>query len=234
VNKDELRKETEKLNEKLVTKEMQEMPKEKTLEEEILKKVAVEEKKLEGKKPDEKKLDEKKPDEKKPDEKKPEVNKVLKQPAKKNVRKKVDKSKERIDELEDRLKRQLAEFENFRKRTELEKTARFNMGAKSVLERVLPVVDNFERGLQGVSENTEENSFVDGMNKVYKQLIAELETIGVEPILSIGEEFDPEVHNAVMQVESDEYEAGIVAQELLKGYKYKGIVVRHSMVGVVA
>ncbi len=155
------------------------------------------------------------------------------QQGKKGPRKKTDKAKERIDELEDKLKRQLAEFENFRKRTELEKTARFDMGAKSVLEKVLPVVDNFERGLNGVAEDKEEDSFVSGMNKVYKQLMTELETIGVEPIVAIGEEFNPELHNAVMQVESEEYETGIIAQELLKGYKYKGMVLRHSMVAVV-
>lgn len=154
--------------------------------------------------------------------------------SKKASRKKADKSKERIQELEDKVTRQLAEFENFRKRTELEKMARFDMGAKSVLEKILPVVDNFERGLAGVSEGKEEDSFVNGMNMVYKQLLNELETIGVKVIPTVGEEFNPELHNAVMQVESDEYESGFVAQEMLKGYTYKGNVVRHSMVAVVS
>lgn len=161
-------------------------------------------------------------------------SKEKKASSKKVSRKKADKSKEKIQELEDKVTRQLAEFENFRKRTELEKTARFDMGAKSVLEKILPVVDNFERGLAAVPEGTEDDSFVNGMNMVYKQLINELEMIGVEAIPTVGEEFNPELHNAVMQMESDEYESGVVAQEMLKGYTYKGNVVRHSMVAVVS
>ncbi len=153
--------------------------------------------------------------------------------SKKASKKKEDKAKEKIEELEGRYMRQLAEFENFRKRTEIEKSRMFDMGAKSVLEKVLPVVDNFERGLKSLPEDKAEDPFVDGMNKVYKQLLSELEGIGVVPIPAVGEAFDPEVHNAVMQVSSEEYEEGIVAQELLKGYKYKNTVVRHSMVAVV-
>lgn len=147
--------------------------------------------------------------------------------------KKEDAYKEQIEQLEDRVKRQMAEFENFRKRTEREKQAMFETGAKSVIEKILPVVDNFERGLAMVPQENMEDSFVDGMNRVYKQMLTELETIGVKPIEAVGCEFDPNFHNAVMQVESDEYESGIVAQELQKGYTYHDTVVRFSMVGVV-
>ena len=127
----------------------------------------------------------------------------------------------------------MAEFDNFRKRTEKEKTQMFDMGARTIIEKILPVVDNFERGLAAVSEDEKENAFVDGMDKVYKQLLTELDAAGVKPIEAVGKEFDPEFHNAVMQVESDEYESGVVAQELQKGYMYKDSVVRHSMVAVV-
>jgi len=147
--------------------------------------------------------------------------------------KKMDAMKEQIDQLEDKVKRQLAEFENFRNRSEREKTAMFETGARSVIEKILPVVDNFERGLATVPPENQEDPFVDGMNKVYKQLIGELDSIGVKPIEAVGMEFDPNLHNAVMQVESDEYESGIVAQELQKGYTYRDVVVRHSMVSVV-
>ena len=141
--------------------------------------------------------------------------------------------KEQIEQLEDRVKRQLAEFENFRNRTEKEKHAMFETGAKSVVEKILPVVDNFERGLATVPEDKKEDPFVDGMNRIYKQLLTELENIGVKPIEAVGKEFDPNLHNAVMQVESEEYESGVVAQELQKGYTYRDSVVRHSMVAVV-
>ena len=148
-------------------------------------------------------------------------------------KKKKDKKDEQIEDLSDRLKRQMAEFDNFRKRTEKEKTQMFDMGARTIIEKILPVVDNFERGLAAVSEDEKENAFVDGMDKVYKQLFTELDAAGVKPIEAVGKEFDPEFHNAVMQVESDEYESGVVAQELQKGYMYKDSVVRHSMVAVV-
>ena len=147
--------------------------------------------------------------------------------------KKQDALNEKIAELEDKVKRQMAEFENFRKRTDKEKQAMFDTGAKSVIEKILPVVDNFERGLATVPEESKEDPFVDGMNRIYKQLMTELENIGVKPIDAVGQEFDPNLHNAVMQVESDEYESGVVAQELQKGYTYHDMVVRHSMVGVV-
>lgn len=141
--------------------------------------------------------------------------------------------KEQIEQLEDKVKRQLAEFENFRNRSEKEKLAMFETGAKSVIEKMLPVVDNFERGLAMVPEEKKEDPFVDGMNRIYKQLLTELENIGVKPIEAVGQEFDPNFHNAVMQVASEEYESGVVAQELQKGYTYRDSVVRHSMVAVV-
>lgn len=146
---------------------------------------------------------------------------------------KKDPMKEKVDELEDKVKRQLAEFENFRNRTEKEKTQMFETGAKSVIEKILPVVDNFERGLATVSEEDKKTPFAEGMEMIYKQLISELEKIEVKPIEAVGTEFNPDLHNAVMQVESEEYESGIVAQELMKGYTYRGTVVRHSMVAVV-
>ena len=127
----------------------------------------------------------------------------------------------------------MAEFDNFRKRTEKEKTQMFETGAKSVIEKILPVIDNFERGLSAVPEDAKEDAFVQGMDMVYKQLLNELDAIGVKAIEAVGNEFDPEYHNAVMQVESEEYESGVVAQELQKGYMYRDTVVRHSMVAVV-
>ena len=139
----------------------------------------------------------------------------------------------KIDELEDRVKRQMAEFENFRKRTEKEKAMMFETGAKSVVEKILPVVDNFERGLATIPEDDENSAFANGMKMIYKQMMDELDKLGVKPIEAVGQEFDPNFHNAVMQVESGEYESGIVAQELLKGYMYRETVVRHSMVAVV-
>ena len=158
-----------------------------------------------------------------------------KRAAKKQAKqdKKTQAFKEQIEQLEDKVKRQLAEFENFRNRTEKEKLAMFETGAKSVIEKMLPVVDNFERGLAMVPEEKKEDPFVDGMNRIYKQLLTELENIGVKPIEAVGQEFDPNLHNAVMQVESEQYESGVVAQELQKGYTYRDSVVRHSMVAVV-
>ena len=148
------------------------------------------------------------------------------------VDKKEDAYKEQITQLEDKVKRQLAEFENFRNRTEKEKAAMFEVGAKSVIEKILPVIDNFERGFATVDPEDEGDAFVGGMQQVYRQLMKELADIGVKPIEALGQEFDPNLHNAVMQVESEEYESGVVAQELLKGYTYRDSVVRHSMVAV--
>lgn len=147
--------------------------------------------------------------------------------------KKQEALKEKIDELEDKVKRQLAEFENFRNRTEKEKTQMFETGAKSVIEKMLPIVDNFERGLATIPDDEKGKPFADGMEMIYKQLMGEFEKMEVLPIEAVGVEFDPELHNAVMQVASEEYESGIVAQELQKGYTYRGQVVRHSMVAVV-
>lgn len=151
----------------------------------------------------------------------------------KEKKEKANKLQEKVDELEDRVKRQMAEFDNFRKRSEKEKSAMFETGAKSVIEKMLPVVDNFERGLAGLSEEEMKQPFAEGMNMVYKQLMTELEKLEVKPIEAVGCEFNPELHNAVMQVESEEYESGIIAQELQKGYTYRDSVVRHSMVAVV-
>ena len=155
-----------------------------------------------------------------------------KSPFKKKEKKK-DKREERIEELTDQVKRQMAEFENFRKRTEKEKTQMYEVGVKSIIEKILPVVDNFERGLAAVPEEQKSDAFVDGMDKVYKQMMTVFSELDVKPIEAVGKEFDPEFHNAVMQVESEEYESGIVAQELQKGYMYRDSVVRHSMVAVV-
>lgn len=159
-----------------------------------------------------------------------------KRAAKKKLKadKKQDALKEKIEELEDRVKRQMAEFENFRKRTDKEKTAMFETGARSVIEKILPVVDNFERGLATVPEEDKGTPFAEGMEMIYKQLLTELEKMEVKPIPAVGEEFDPNFHNAVMQVESEEFESGVIAQELQKGYTYRDSVVRHSMVAVVS
>ena len=140
---------------------------------------------------------------------------------------------DKVAALEDKVKRQMAEFDNFRKRTAKEKEQMFSMGEKNVIEKMLPVVDNFERGLAAVPENEKDSAIVSGMEMVYKQLMKQLEDLGVKPIEAVGKEFDPNFHNAVMQVESDEFETGIVAQEFQKGYTYHDVVVRHSMVGVV-
>ena len=146
--------------------------------------------------------------------------------------KKLDALESKNAELEDRVKRQMAEFENFRKRTEKEKSTMFDMGARSVIEKLLPVVDNFERGLASITEE-QRGPVYDGMNMIYKQLMDEFDKMDVKPIEALGQPFDPNLHNAVMQVESEEFESGVVAQELQKGYTHHGSVVRHSMVSVV-
>ncbi len=140
---------------------------------------------------------------------------------------------DKVAALEDKVKRQMAEFDNFRKRTSKEKEQMFSMGEKNVIEKMLPVVDNFERGLASVPEAEKGSAIVSGMEMVYKQLIKQLEDLGVKPIEAVGKEFDPSFHNAVMQVASEEYESGVVAQEYQKGYTYHDTVIRHSMVGVV-
>lgn len=158
-----------------------------------------------------------------------------KQDAKKglfNKKNKKDKKDEQIEELTDRVKRQMAEFENFRKRTEKEKSQMYDMGAKSIVEKILPVIDNFERGLAAVPEDAKDDPFVDGMNKIYKQMISVLEEAGVKAIEAEGKEFDPDFHNAVMHVEDESLGENVVAEELQKGYMYRDTVVRHSMVKV--
>lgn len=147
-------------------------------------------------------------------------------------KKKKDKKDEQIEELNDRLKRNMAEFDNFRKRTEKEKAAMFEVGAKSVIEKILPVVDNFERGLATVPEEEKETPFVQGMDKTYKHLMKMLEEMEVAPIESVGREFDPAFHNAVMHVDDENAGDNIVVEEFQKGYTYRGNVVRFSMVKV--
>ena len=140
--------------------------------------------------------------------------------------------KDKVTALEDRVLRQMAEFENFRKRTTKEKEQMFSMGEKNVIEKILPVVDNFERGLATIPEEEKGTPVASGMEMIYKQLTKVLEDLGVKPIEAVGKEFDPNFHNAVMQVESEEYESGVVAQEFIRGYMYRDQVIRHSMVGV--
>ena len=147
-------------------------------------------------------------------------------------KKKKDKMEEKLEELEDRVKRQMAEFDNFRKRTEKEKSHMYEVGARDVIEKILPVVDNFERGLASVPEDQKENPVIVGMDKIYNQLMTTLTDLGVEPIEAVGEEFDPNYHNAVMHVEDEELGENVVAEEFLKGYIYKDTVIRHSMVKV--
>ena len=147
-------------------------------------------------------------------------------------KKKKDKKDEQIEELNDRVRRQMAEFENFRKRSEKEKSQMFDMGAKNVVEKILPVIDNFERGLAAVPEDRKEDAFVVGMDMVYKQLLSTLEEAGVKPIEAVGQEFDPNFHNAVMHVEDENLGENVVAEELQKGYMYRDTVVIHSMVKV--
>ncbi len=145
---------------------------------------------------------------------------------------KKDKKDEKIDELTDRLTRQMAEFDNFRKRTEKEKSQMYEIGAKDIIEKILPIVDNFERGLSSMSEEEKSTPFAEGMEKIYKQLMTTLEGIGVKPIEAVGQEFNPEFHNAVMHVEDEELGENIIAEEFQKGYMYRDSVVRHSMVKV--
>ena len=147
-------------------------------------------------------------------------------------KKKKDKKDTQIKDLTDKLRRQMAEFDNFRKRTEKEKSGMFEMGAKSVVEKLLPVVDNFERGLASVPEEQKEDPFVAGVDKVYKQLLTVFDELGVKPIEAVGQPFDPNFHNAVMHVEDDEQGENVVVEEFQKGYMYHDSVVRHSMVKV--
>ena len=145
---------------------------------------------------------------------------------------KKDKKDEKIEELTDRLTRQMAEFDNFRKRTEKEKSQMYEIGAKDIIEKILPVVDNFERGLGSMSEEDKATPFAEGMEKIYKQLMTTLDGIGVKPIEAVGQEFNPDFHNAVMHEENEEAGENIITEEFQKGYMYRDSVVRHSMVKV--
>ena len=145
---------------------------------------------------------------------------------------KKDAKDEKIEELSDKLLRQMAEFDNFRKRSEKEKAAMYDIGAKNVIDKLLPIVDNFERGFTTVAEEDKEDAFVAGMEMVYKQLMTMFETIGVKPIEAVGQEFNPDLHNAVMHVEDETVGENIVVEEFQKGYTYHDIVVRYSMVKV--
>ena len=152
--------------------------------------------------------------------------------AKKEKKDKKDKKDEKIEELTDRLTRQMAEFDNFRKRTERKKSQMYEIGAKDIIEKILPVIDNFERGLAAVPEESKEDPFVEGMEKIYKQIMTTLEGVGVKPIEAVGQEFNPDFHNAVMHVEDEEAGENIITEEFQKGYMYHDSVVRHSMVKV--
>ncbi|HJD39199.1 MAG TPA: nucleotide exchange factor GrpE [Candidatus Blautia stercoripullorum] len=156
-----------------------------------------------------------------------------KEPEKKGFfKKKKDKKDEKIEELTDMVKRQMAEFDNYRKRTEKEKSSMYEIGAREVIEKILPIVDNFERGLAAVPEEEKDSPFVEGMNKVYRQLLSSFEGMGVKTIESVGQEFNPDYHNAVMHVEDEEAGENTVVEEFQKGYTYKDTVIRHSMVKV--
>ena len=155
-----------------------------------------------------------------------------KKSGKKLFGKKKDKKDEKIEELTDKLTRQMAEFDNFRKRTEKEKSQMYEVGAKDIIEKILPVIDNFERGLDAVPEEKKEDPFIQGMEKVYKQFMTVLESVEVKPIEALGNQFDPNFHNAVMHVEDENFGENEVAEEFQKGYMYRDSVVRHSMVKV--
>ena len=150
----------------------------------------------------------------------------------KEKKEKKDKKDAKIEELNDRLMRLMAEYDNYRKRTDREKAAMFEMGAKSIVEKVIPVLDNFERGFATVAEEDKEDAFVVGMDKVYSQFVSTLEEAGVKPIEAVGKEFDPNIHNAVMHVDDEEVGDNIVVEEFQKGYMYRDSVVRCSMVKV--
>ena len=160
---------------------------------------------------------------------------VVEEPTKekpKKSKKKKDERDEKIEELSDKLLRQMAEFDNFRKRTEKENSAMYEIGAKDIIEKLLPVVDNFERGFTTVAEEDKEDAFVTGMEMVYKQLMTMLEGVGVKPIEAVGQEFNPDLHNAVMHVEDETVGENIIVEEFQKGYTYRDSVVRYSMVKV--
>ena len=190
------------------------------------KKVTSEGKEVVSEEKTEETADEKETDDKTEDKKESKISKLKKS-------KKKDKKDEQIEELKDRLVRNMAEFDNFRKRTDKEKSQMFEIGAKSIIEKILPVVDNFERALSAATEEEKETPFVQGIDKIYKHMMTTLDEVGVKPIEAVGKEFDPNLHNAVMHDEDDEMDENIVSEEFQKGYMYKESVVRHSMVKVV-
>ena len=159
-------------------------------------------------------------------------NKETSEKEEKASEKKKDPKDEKIDELNDKLKRSMAEFDNYRKRTDKEKSAMYEIGAKDVIEKILPIVDNFERGLNSIPEDAKGSAFADGREKIYKQFVKTLDDMGVKPIEAVGKPFDPNFHNAVMHVEDENLGENVVAVELQKGYTYKDSIVRHSMVQV--
>lgn len=154
------------------------------------------------------------------------------QPVEEEKEEKKDAKDKKIEELQDKLLRQMAEFDNFRKRTEKEKSAMYEIGARDIIEKILPVVDNFERGLAAIPEEQKQEGFVTGMEMIYKQILTLFESIEVKAIEAIGKEFDPELHNAVMHVEDEEAGENIIVEEFMKGYTYRDSVIRHSMVKV--
>ncbi len=152
--------------------------------------------------------------------------------SKKEKKEKKDKKDVKIDELNDRLVRLMAEYDNYRKRTDREKSSMYEMGVKSVVEKILPVIDNFERGFDCVGEEEKDNPFIQGMQKIYEQFIGTLDEMGITAIEAVGKEFDPNIHNAVMHIDDESLEANIVVEEFQKGYMYRDTVVRYSMVKV--
>lgn len=152
--------------------------------------------------------------------------------GKKGKKEKKDPKDAKIEELNDKLLRLMAEYENYRKRTDKEKSAMFEMGAKAIVERIIPVIDNFERGFSSVPEESKDDPFYQGMDKVYEQFMSSLEEAGVKPIEAVGKEFDPNMHNAIMHVDDEELGDNIIVEEFQKGYTYKDSVVRYSMVKV--
>ena len=191
---------------------------------------AVEEKELEKEKQETEASEEKEAKASETDketEKSEDAGKKEKAPEKKN-----DPKDEKIDELNDKLRRSMAEFDNYRKRTDKEKSAMYEIGAKDVIEKILPIVDNFERGLNTIPEDAKGTAFAEGMEKIYKQFVKTLDDLGVKPIEAVGKPFDPNFHNAVMHVEDENLGENVVAAELQKGYTYKESIVRHSMVQV--
>ena len=205
----------------------------KGLKEAVEKEKEAEKKKEEQKAAEEKASEEKTQEEKAPEEKAPEEKAATAEEGTPEEESGIgDKAKAKIDELNDKVMRQMAEFENYRKRTEKEKQSMFEVGAKSVIEKLLPVVDNFERGLATLSEEEAQGGFAKGIEMVYKQLMEELSKLEVKPIEAVGKEFDPNLHNAVMHVEDEEAGENIIVEEFQKGYTYRDAVVRHSMVKV--